>query len=661
MLDLRLFPTDAPVRPDGRYVLYWMVATRRTSFNFALDFAVLRARALGRPLLVFEPLRVAYPWASRRLHAFVLDGMRDNQAACAAAGVAYFPYVEPTPGAGSGLLLALAAEACEVVTDEQPGFFQPHMIQKVAPRLPVRLTRVDSVGLLPLRAGERAFPTAASFRRHLQRVLPPFLEAFPTAKPLSDLSDLGAPASVPASITTRWPAADLTDRSLLDRLPIDQSVRETLRGGEVCARANLADFLENRLHRYGEDRSHPDRDAASGLSPWLHFGHLSVHEIVGQLFEGSASERAVAQQNERAKESASAAERRGNPSDSLTFSAAEASRAVAQQNERAKESASAAERRGNPSDSLTFSAAEASRAVAQQSERAKEPASAAERRGNPSDSLTFSAAEASRAVAQQSERAKESASAAERRGNSSDSLTFSAAEASRAVAQQSERAKESASVAERRGNPSDSLTFSAAEAWHPGKLGPVTGSRAGWWGLDASTESFLDELVTWRELGQGFCFFRPDDAERYDSLPDWALATLSKHAPDRRPVLYTLQELECAGTHDAVWNAAQTELVRTGRMQNYLRMLWAKKVLEWSQSPAEALKILFHLNNKYAIDGRDPNSSSGIMWTFGRFDRPWGPERPIFGTIRYMSSDNTVRKLELKQYLARFGGQPTLL
>jgi deoxyribodipyrimidine photo-lyase len=480
--DPRLFPTDAPVRPDGRYVLYWMVAARRTSFNFALDFAVLRARALGRPLLIFEPLRVAYPWASRRLHAFVLDGMRDNQAACAAAGVAYFPYVEPSPGAGSGLLLALAAQACEVITDEQPGFFQPHMIAQVTPRLPVRLTRVDSVGLLPLRAGERAFPTAAAFRRHLQRTLPPFLEAFPTARPLSDL---GAPALVPASITARWPAADLADPTLLDRLPIDQSVRETLRGGTVCARANLSDFLENRLARYGEDRSHPDRHAASGLSPWLHFGHLSVHEIVGRLFEQSA--------------------------------------------------------------------------------------------------------------------------------------------------------------------------------WHPGKLGPVTGSRAGWWGVDASTESFLDELVTWRELGQGFCFFRPDDAERYDRLPDWALITLGKHALDPRPVLYTPQQLEAARTHDAVWNAAQTELVRTGRMQNYLRMLWAKKVLEWSQSPAEALKILFHLNNKYAIDGRDPNSSSGIMWTFGRFDRPWGPERPIFGTIRYMSSDNTVRKLEIKQYLARFGGQPTLL
>jgi len=109
-----------------------------------------------------------------------------------------------------------------------------------------------------------------------------------------------------------------------------------------------------------------------------------------------------------------------------------------------------------------------------------------------------------------------------------------------------------------------------------------------------------------------------------------------------------------------VWNAAQRELVTDGRIHNYLRMLWGKKVLEWSASPRVALATLIELNNKYALDGRDPNSYSGIFWTFGRFDRPWAPVRPIFGCIRYMSSASTLRKLHLKGYLARWSAAPQL-
>ena len=142
----------------------------------------------------------------------------------------------------------------------------------------------------------------------------------------------------------------------------------------------------------------------------------------------------------------------------------------------------------------------------------------------------------------------------------------------------------------------------------------------------------------------------------YDSLPDWALKTLAKHESDPRPVVYTMSELEAAKTHDPIWNAAQRQLVSEGRMHNYLRMLWGKKVLEWSKTPREAAERLIVLNDKYALDGRDPNSYSGIFWVFGRYDRAWGPERPIFGTIRYMSSDSTAKKLKLKGYLARFSG-----
>jgi deoxyribodipyrimidine photo-lyase len=196
------------------------------------------------------------------------------------------------------------------------------------------------------------------------------------------------------------------------------------------------------------------------------------------------------------------------------------------------------------------------------------------------------------------------------------------------------------------------------ERWTRRRLAaPAGGKRGGWWGVAAGADAFLDQLVTWREIGFNAAAHL-DGYDRYETLPEWARATLAAHARDRRPHRYDRDGFERAATHDPLWNAAQTELRRTGRLHNYLRMLWGKKVLEWSPTPQDALDVLIHLNNKYALDGRDPNSYSGLFWCFGRYDRPWGPEREIVGTVRYMSSENTARKLRLKNYLARFG--PTL-
>ena len=154
-----------------------------------------------------------------------------------------------------------------------------------------------------------------------------------------------------------------------------------------------------------------------------------------------------------------------------------------------------------------------------------------------------------------------------------------------------------------------------------------------------------------------FCFERIEDYDQFSSLPDWAQKTLNDHAEDKRPYTYSLEQLEKAQTHDSIWNAAQRQLRKEGRIHNYLRMLWGKKVLEWSTSPQQALHHLTELNNRWAIDGRNPNSYSGIFWTLGRFDRAWGPERPIFGKIRFMSSDSTKRKLKLKTYLNAYGAK----
>jgi len=182
---------------------------------------------------------------------------------------------------------------------------------------------------------------------------------------------------------------------------------------------------------------------------------------------------------------------------------------------------------------------------------------------------------------------------------------------------------------------------------------PANGRRAGWWGASADAEAFLDQLVTWRELGFNVCHHNPGH-DRWESLPAWARRTLEAHAADPREHRYSLAELEAAATHDPLWNAAQRQLVREGVIHNYLRMLWGKKILEWTDDPRRALEVMTELNDRFALDGRDPNSETGVFWVLGRHDRPWAPERPIFGTVRYMSSANTARKLPVRRYLERY-------
>jgi deoxyribodipyrimidine photo-lyase len=196
--------------------------------------------------------------------------------------------------------------------------------------------------------------------------------------------------------------------------------------------------------------------------------------------------------------------------------------------------------------------------------------------------------------------------------------------------------------------------LAARERWSPDRLGRgARGGKEGWWGMSPAAEKFLDEAVTWREVGYNMASHR-EDFERYESLPEWARTALAKHERDPRPHLYSLAELKAGRTHDDLWNAAQGQLREEGRIHNYLRMLWGKKVLQWSTSPREALAALIELNNKYALDGRDPNSYSGIFWCLGRYDRPWPPERPIFGTVRYMTSESTRRKFKVDGYVERY-------
>ncbi len=193
------------------------------------------------------------------------------------------------------------------------------------------------------------------------------------------------------------------------------------------------------------------------------------------------------------------------------------------------------------------------------------------------------------------------------------------------------------------------------EDWTPDKASPANGKNHGFWNTSETAEAFLDQVLTWREMGFNRTFREPETYDKFESLPEWALKTLEEHSQDERPAIYTLEQFEQAETHDELWNAAQREIVETGVMHNYMRMLWGKKILHWTKTPRDALSIMIELNNKYGLDGRDPNSYSGIFWVLGRYDRAWGPKRPVFGSVRYMTSDSARRKLRLKQYLARFG------
>ena len=167
----------------------------------------------------------------------------------------------------------------------------------------------------------------------------------------------------------------------------------------------------------------------------------------------------------------------------------------------------------------------------------------------------------------------------------------------------------------------------------------------------AARDSLYNELIAWRELCVNFVKYQPD----YDNLgcaEEWAKRTIAEHAGDRREHLYTVEQMERGETYDELWNAAQTQMVVHGWMHNYLRMYWAKKILEWSPDNATAFERTVYLNDKYFLDGRDPGGYAGIAWAIaGKFDRPWN-QHPVFGKIRYMSGASTGRKFDSKRYMA---------
>lgn len=168
----------------------------------------------------------------------------------------------------------------------------------------------------------------------------------------------------------------------------------------------------------------------------------------------------------------------------------------------------------------------------------------------------------------------------------------------------------------------------------------------------SSKGPFLEELIVRKELSDNFCFYNKD-YDNFEGFPEWAKKTLNKHRKDKRTYLYTLEQFENALTHDELWNAAQMEMVKRGKMHGYMRMYWAKKILEWTESPEQAFEFAVYLNDRYELDGRDPNGYTGIAWSIGGVhDRAWN-ERPVFGKIRYMSYNGCKTKFDIKKYIKK--------
>ncbi|MFO7523962.1 MAG: deoxyribodipyrimidine photo-lyase [Ignavibacteriaceae bacterium] len=168
-----------------------------------------------------------------------------------------------------------------------------------------------------------------------------------------------------------------------------------------------------------------------------------------------------------------------------------------------------------------------------------------------------------------------------------------------------------------------------------------------------SEKSFLEELIVRRELADNFCYFNTS-YDSFNGFHNWAITSLDEHKKDEREFVYTLKEFEQAKTHDDLWNAAQLEMIVTGKMHGYMRMYWAKKILEWTRSPKDAMKIAIYLNDKYELDGRDPNGYTGIAWSIGGVhDRPWF-DRPVYGKIRYMNRNGAKKKFDVNFYIKKY-------
>lgn len=432
----------------GKYVIYVMEATQRVWYNYALEFAISMANEIKKPLLVVFNLTDKYKFSNVRYYKFMIEGLVKLKSEFDRRGISFIiknsDYVNGT--------IELSKNACAIVTDKNYLKFQRSWRQIVSERIDIPLFEVESDVVIPVEVvSKKREPYAMTIRPKILNLLNQFLQPVDHQDLKIKLFDFEDGLLVFNSAN-----------DLLNNLQIDKSVQpvsEFYEGGFDTAQKFLKSFIENKLFRYKEFRSDPVKDFQSELSPYLHFGQISIIQILLEILKH--------------------------------------------------------------------------------------------------------------------------------------------------------------------------YDFN-----------------------DENVQSFINEAVIWRELARNFCYYNPS-YNKYDGIPDWAKKTLEEHSKDKREYIYSLEELEFAKTHDIYWNAAQIQLLKTGKMHNYMRMYWSKKIIEWTQHPKIAFDYACYLNDKYEIDGRDPNGYAGISWCFGTFDRPWF-ERSIFGKVRFMNDKGLERKFEIKKYAEKF-------
>ncbi|MDX2032826.1 MAG: deoxyribodipyrimidine photo-lyase [Blastocatellia bacterium] len=433
--------------PEGRCVVYWMQRAQRALDNPALELAMRAANELRRPLAVFFGLHPGYPNANLRHYQFLFEGLAETKDRVEALGAAFV--FRPFPDHD---LIGFCREvgACLVIGDENPMREPEGWRRSAAEKLRVPFWTVDADSIVPTKHFPKEEYAARTIRPKIHRLLPEYLRMEETPRAV-----------------VLWREADRPKGAALDRervlsaLPLDRSTQPVshFKGGTTAGLNLLKTFIGNGLRRYDTARNLPDQPGTSGLSAYLHFGHLGPHTIALAVRDADAPGEAV--------------------------------------------------------------------------------------------------------------------------------------------------------------------------------------------------DAYLEELIVRRELAINYVARNPN----YDKLSGchaWALKSLAERAADKREFLYAERQFESAETHDPLWNAAQKEMAITGRMHGYLRMYWAKKILEWTPSAEEAFDIAVRLNDRYELDGRDPNGYTGIAWAIGgKHDRPWAPARPIFGMIRYMAASGCARKFDVKAYIRR--------
>ena len=459
-VDPRLHVMNAhDARSDGAYVLYWCRAYRRATDNLALEHAIARADALGLPVLVYEALDVRYPYASDRMHRFVLEGACEMQAALEARGIGYAFYLPrtKTEAHASRAVAKLAEHAALVVTDWYPDAGGEHSLwahtAKLAARITCRFEAYDDAVVVPMSLLAKSEIAARTIRPKVTREIDRFLALAPDREPKHAMRKLPALPFEPATLTI-----DALDE-LIASCAIDHTVEPVASrpGGMREASRRLKKFAQRAIRHYATERNDMARIATSGLSPYIHFGHVSARAA------------ALAVRDEGGE----------------------------------------------------------------------------------------------------------------------------------------------------------------------------------------GAEAFLEELIVRRSLAFNYVMTNSRHAH-YDGIPEWARDQLAQHADDPRPAATSYAHWLDATTDDVLWNAAQRELLIEGIIHPYARMLWGKVGITLAEKPATAFAWLVELNDRFALDGRDPNTYANIAWCFGQHDHPF-PGRAIYGTVRSMTSRSAAQKWDVSAYLARLG------